>query len=131
LRARLALAQGVDAEARAHSSQLVAIARREVVRGSTPGSLQALANAQLLDGMVASASGDAAAARSAYSAALLAWPKGLAETPLLTSTKVVLLEGLGRMAEAKQAAARLEVIGYRHPTYLRDVQLIRKSGRTA
>ena len=129
LRARLALAQGANAEALAHSRQLVAIARAEVARGSTPDALQALANAQLLTGMIASASGDSAAAQSAYLAALTAWPKGVAESPLQTSRKVVLLEGLGRSAEAKTVAGRLEVIGYRHPTYLKDVQMVRRSGR--
>jgi tetratricopeptide (TPR) repeat protein len=131
LRARLALAQGANAEAAAHSRQLVAIAQSEVARGSTPDALDTLASAQLLSGMIASASGDADAARSAYLVALTAWPKGMAEPPAQTSRKVVLLEGLGRAADAKTLAGRLDVMGYRHPTYLKDLRLVRKNGRIA
>ncbi|MEO8176751.1 MAG: TIR domain-containing protein [Sphingomicrobium sp.] len=130
LRARLALAQGATAEARAHTSQLVDIARQEVSRGSTPDGLQMLANAELMNGMVASAAGDPGAARSAYLAALRTWPNDVSEAPLLMSRKVVLLEGLGRQADALKVAGRLDVMGYRHPTYLRDLRMVRQDGRT-
>ena len=45
--------------------------------------------------------------------------------------KSCLLEGLGRAADAKTLAGRLDVMGYRHPTYLKDLRLVRKNGRIA
>ncbi|MEO6255519.1 MAG: TIR domain-containing protein [Sphingomicrobium sp.] len=130
LRSRLALAQGATAEARSHANQLVEIARKEVGRGPTPDGLQVLASAELMSGLVAGAAGDSGAARSAYLAALRTWPREVSEAPLLMSRKVVLLEGLGRQADALKVAGRLDVMGYRHPTYLRDLRMVRQNGRT-
>lgn len=131
LRARLALAEGAHAEALAHSRRLVEVARAESPSRPSTDALEALASAELLNGMVADAAGNSGTARSAYAAALAAWPKGVAESPLLTSRRAVLLAGLGRTEEADKVAARLEVIGYRHPTYLRDLGMVRKNGRSA
>ncbi|WP_310468390.1 toll/interleukin-1 receptor domain-containing protein [Sphingomonas sp.] len=124
LRARLALTSDADGEAAALAAQLVRAARAEVARAKSADARFALANAQLIAALVATSAGDRAAAHAGFDAALGAWPKGVAETPALTARRVVILDGLGRTAEAEAAGAKLAAIGYRHPIYLRDRRLI-------
>ena len=126
LRARLALVGRASDEARIRSDQLVKLARTEADKDASTESRLMLSNAELLRGIIASATGDPEASQGAYQAALLAWPTGVALTPQLTGRQVLILDGLGRRAEAKAGAAKLEAMGYRHPTYLSDRMIVKR-----
>lgn len=124
LRARLAMAQGAHGEARATTDRMVRLAGAELASNATVDARFALANAELARALAATAAGEGAVAQSAFRAALAAWPKGTAETPAQTARRVLVLDGAGRSSDAQTAAARLDAIGYRHPTYLRDRRLV-------
>jgi len=127
LRARLALARGANEEARALAGRGVALSRAEARSDSTPDRQQALSRAIFISGMVAAQSGDRGAARRAYEEAFAAFPKGVALVPTWQSRQVILLDAVGRPAEAATKARALEAIGYRHPNYLHERQIIRRS----
>jgi len=125
LRARLALARGNPEEAQDLVGRLVVLARSETGRERSIESLLTLSLAELLRAIVLRSSGDKIASEKAFRTALAAWPKEVALGPNLTARQAVLLDGLGRRAEANSVAEKLEAIGFRHPTYLRDRQLIK------
>jgi tetratricopeptide (TPR) repeat protein len=112
MRTRLALANGASDEAATHAERAVAIARS--VGSSDPiADRFGLATAYRLLGDSRRAIGDDAAARGAWEAALAALPADAAERASETSERVLILQRLGRRAEAAQLASRLETIGYR------------------
>ncbi|HUE79581.1 MAG TPA: toll/interleukin-1 receptor domain-containing protein [Sphingomicrobium sp.] len=118
LRAKLALARNVPAQAQALAAQRVAIAQAEVLRGRTPESEFALADAELLRGEVAERLGDELTARSAWQAAAAAWPKLGELNPEQLARRAFLLGQLGRAGEAQQASRQLAEMGYRHPAFV-------------
>ncbi|MEO5971829.1 MAG: toll/interleukin-1 receptor domain-containing protein [Sphingomicrobium sp.] len=126
LRVRLAMARGAGGEATALAAQLVQSSRAELARSNSVDARFALANSEMISALAAAAAGDRAAAEAAFRAAFEDWPKGAAETPALTARRIVISDGLGLGNEADAAAARLDAIGYRHPTYLRDRRLARQ-----
>lgn len=126
LRARLSLVRGNPVEARDLVGRLLRLARAEALNDPSTDSRLALAQAELLRAVVASASGERSDAQTAFRASLVAWPKGVVLTPDLTARQVLLLDGLGRSDDANAVAKRLEAMGYRHPTYLQDRRTVRR-----
>ena len=121
----MALAQGNLGEAQSTARELERLARAEASKGRNYDKRASLILALMLRGMAESAAGEPAAARSAYSAALSAWPKDMTRTPAITAWRALAHLGLGERAEAQAEQAKLDVMGYRHPTYLRARQMIR------
>jgi tetratricopeptide (TPR) repeat protein len=73
----------------------------------------ALSQAHKLVGDILWRSGDRAGARSAWQAALAAWPKGITETPRQMAERGEMLRGIGQRAEGMQIASQLAAMGYR------------------
>lgn len=126
LRTRLALERGAEDSARLLADRVVQLARSENAKGTSTESRLTLSSAELLRGIVASSTRDRNASQRAYRAALAAWPKTVTLTPQLTARQVLILDGLGRKDEANAGAAKLEAMGYRHPTYLRDRKIVKR-----
>jgi tetratricopeptide (TPR) repeat protein len=126
LRERLALAQGANDQALLLAGQLVALARKEAVGKQSADTRFAVANAELLRGLAASAAGNRATASVAFRAAAAVWPEGVALRPSLAAQQVLILQGLGRSDKANALAAKLAAMGYRHPTYLRDRRMLKQ-----
>ena len=127
LRTRLALARGAAGEARSQSEALLRLAQAEAAKAKGPDARRNLALAQLLRAVTESGLGDRAAARQALEAALAAWPKDSPRDPRMSARLVLIYEGLGLRDEARAEASRLDGIGYRHPTYLRERRIIQKA----
>ena len=125
VRARLALTRGSGAEARSLARQAVALARSEDRAAPAPETRLALATALVFEGVV-TASDRPAAARPAFDQALVAWPEAMPLPPRAVAQRVILLEGAGRGEAAAPLAARLDRIGFRHPTYLNDRSLAQR-----
>jgi len=126
LRERLALAQGANDEALLLAGQLVALARTEAAGKQSADTRFAIAYAELLRGLAASAAGNRATASAAFRTAAAQWPEGIALRPNRAAQQVLVFEGLGSSDKANALAAKLAAIGYRHPTYLHDRRTIRK-----
>lgn len=124
LRARLALAEGAFEEARALSTQAATLAQSEAARSRSRDARFVLASARLMRGQVSQAMGDPQLAQSHFSSALTVFPQGVELTPRMMWRKLLILKGLGRRDEARQIAASLNGMGYRHPRYLREQQMI-------
>lgn len=120
MKTRLAFARGALAEARDLAEQMADLASGEVARSPSNNARLALANAQMIRGLVARASGSSAAATAAFRSAAAAWPTSEPDRPSLMSRKILILKGLGRRDSADALASKLERIGYRDPIYLRD-----------
>ena len=125
LRARLAFARGQYGEAQAAARALERLIRVEAKNGLDYDKRQYLMQALLLRGMAYAALEQPAAARDAFSAALNSWPVAMARTPIISARLVLIHLALGQQAEAKARQAELDAMGYRHPVYLRERQLIR------
>jgi tetratricopeptide (TPR) repeat protein len=118
LRARgmIAFAAGDKSQALALAKQTVTAAR--LVDGTDPiEDSYGLAKAYRLLGDVESSIGDSDAARSAWAAGLASIPKTIAERPPEMRAHEMLLQRLGRSAEASQLASRLAAMGYREPEF--------------
>lgn len=126
LRARLALARENGEEALGLAGQAVTLARSEHAAEPSAETRLALSAAELLRAIIASATSDTITAQDAFRKSLAAWPKGLPLTPRAKAQQVLLLDGLGRSGEADRVADRLETIGFRHPTYLRDRRIVKR-----
>lgn len=124
LKSRIALAQGVSAEAGMWADQRVALAQQENARKASSDAQLELASAEMTRGVIARAAGASDAARAAFERAAAAWPRQLPDRPTLIARKVLILSGLGRRAAAHDLAVRLDRIGYREPTYLHDRALL-------
>lgn len=111
-RASVALESGANGEALELAQRSLA-ALQANRSGDSMNDRLAVAGAYKLVGDVQDRSGNAAAARAAWQAALAAWPKGLPETPRQMAIHASILSALGRSAEAKQLTDRLSAIGYR------------------
>lgn len=112
IRARLVLAARDYSQASELAQRALASARTE--RSEDPvASRYGIASAYRLLGDVRHAMGDEGGANEAWSNALSAIPRVAAETPPEIDEHAVILQRLGRAAEAQQIASRLAAIGYR------------------
>jgi tetratricopeptide (TPR) repeat protein len=120
MRIRTALARGSAADAQDLADAMVRLARDEGARAPSNDARITLAIAETLRGMVARATGSSAEALAAFQSAADAWPSSEPDRPYLLSRKVVIFTGLGRRDAANALASKLDRMGYKDPTYLRD-----------
>ena len=112
MQARLALRSGSTAQALRFAQQALASAKLE--RSEDPmKDHYAVAGASRLLGDVRQTMGDQSGANAAWSSALASLPQVAAETPTEMDEHALILQRLGRAAEAQQIASRLSQIGYR------------------
>ena len=111
-RAKLALATSHKDQAAAAAQQAIN-AGRSVKTGDAVGDRYLLAASYIILGDALNSKGDAAGARAAWSTGLALLPPNAAERPSETREHAVLLERLGREAQAKSLAAKLNSMGYR------------------
>jgi tetratricopeptide (TPR) repeat protein len=115
MRTRLALDSGDFRNALLFAQQALASAQSDrnedplVGRYAIAGAYRALGDAR-------QRSGDGKGAQDAWSKALAALPTGFAETPAESDEHALILERLGRAAEAQPLISRLKSIGYRRQT---------------
>lgn len=113
VRGYIASAQGADAESARDAEQAIRIAR--TVKSTDFGSdAFAVAKSYRLLGDARKGLGDARGANAAWNAAFQALPH-VAERPVETQEHAIILERLGRAAEAQQLKQKLAVTGYRLP----------------
>jgi hypothetical protein len=124
LKARIALSQGALVEAEGWADRLQQLARTEAAETPSPDAQLELANAEMIRGLVAHASGSAAKANDAFRRAARSWPRQMPDRPPLLARKVLILDGIGQRDAAKALAEQLARIGYRDPTYMRDRALL-------
>jgi tetratricopeptide (TPR) repeat protein len=113
-RGYIAFASGANAEA-ANAAERALRIGRSVKSADAGNDAFALARAYRLLGDARSGLGDRAAAMAAWTAALQAVPHVTAERPTETHEHAIILERLGRIAEAQQLKRQLAAIGYRLP----------------
>jgi tetratricopeptide (TPR) repeat protein len=128
-RTRLALTRSSLEEARALADQAIVLTAKELAQTQSIDSRFALAEARLLRGEVAETMADHRAAVRYYQAASVVWPRGVELKANQLSTQLIILEGLGRTADAKVIASRLQAMGYRHPAFDFERRMVRGSGR--
>ena len=124
LKARIAVAQGALVEAEGLADRLQQLARSEIAKTPSADAQLELANAELLRGLVAYASGSRAKAGAAFREAARSWPRQMPDRPPLLARKVLILTGIGRRDAANALALQLARMGYRDPTYMRDRALL-------
>jgi tetratricopeptide (TPR) repeat protein len=115
MRSRLALASSETAQALAFAQQALASARSERSGDPVQDRYTIAASARMV-GDVRKRAGDSTGAQAAWSEALSQLPANVTERPWESSERVELLRRLGREDEGREAAARLEAMGYRPPT---------------
>jgi tetratricopeptide (TPR) repeat protein len=113
-RGYIAFASSANAEA-ANAAERALRIGRSVKSADAGNDAFALARAYRLLGDARSGLGDRAAAMAAWTAALQAVPHVTAERPTETHEHAIILERLGRIAEAQQLKRQLAAIGYRLP----------------
>ena len=111
MRAQLALAAGAKAEALEDANRALQVAKTVNLPDAGDNSV-GLAKSYRLIGDVQRALGNSAAAQQAWQNALAAYPKDVAERPPEMSEHAIILERLGRSAEAQQLIGRLQATGY-------------------
>ena len=111
MRARLALASGAKDDASAFADKAVDVART-VKSTDQVADRFALAKALRLRGDIRRQLGDMDGARGAWAAAFAALPTGVSERPGEMNERQLIMQRLGRNAEAQQIAAKLHGIGY-------------------
>ena len=116
-RARMALASGSTGEALALAQD--AAHWTGAVPATKTDTRVSIAQAQTLLGDIRAATGDRAAANRAWRTARSMLPPGQSETPLVLSSRAILLSRLGDQAGARAYAARLDRMGYRHPEFVK------------
>jgi tetratricopeptide (TPR) repeat protein len=113
----IAYAKGANADAVNAAEQALRIGAS--IKSSDPGSdAFAMARAYRLLGDAKNGLGDKAAAAAAWNAAFRSLPQVPAERPIETQEHAIILQRLGRIAQAQQLSQRLSAIGYR----LREVK---------
>lgn len=123
LRGRLALASGYPAEAAALLEQAQGLAIAEARQQPAFDARYHLLRADTLLGIAYAKLGDRQRARASFRAAAAWWPPGSAK-PYWQAWRVLALAGAGDRAGAAEGARRLEAIGYRFPTYVRDRNMV-------
>jgi tetratricopeptide (TPR) repeat protein len=112
----LALASGSKAQAISYATQAVVVAK--AVKSTDPiEDRYGVARAYRDLGDAQSSAGDAVAARAAWLAGLNAIPANIVERPMEMSQHQMLLQRLGKSAEAAQLARKLLGMGYREPEF--------------
>jgi hypothetical protein len=106
------------------ADRLQQLARSEIAKTPSADAQLELANAELLRGLVAYASGSRAKAGAAFREAARSWPRQMPDRPPLLARKVLILTGIGRRDAANALALQLARMGYRDPTYMRDRALL-------
>jgi len=114
MRGYIAFAKGANADAAAAAQRAIEIGKS--VRSADAGAdAFGLARAYRLLGDSRKGLGDAAGAAAAWTAAFQALPRVPAERPIETQEHAIILERLGRIAEAQQLKQQLAATGYRLP----------------
>ena len=108
-RTQLALAAGAHSEALGTARRAIAMAGTDRPDGEDAYSIAKL---HRLAGDAEQGAGNSAAAQSHWKAALAMLPTGVSERPYEMNERVLLLERLGRDAEARPIAMKLRSIGY-------------------
>ena len=117
LRGQIAVANGANADAANDAERALQIGKS--LKSSDPGTdAFGIARAYRLLGDAREGLGDKAAATAAWNAAFNALPHVQAERPIEIQEHAIILQRLGRVAEAQQLNQRLAAIGYR----LREVK---------
>ena len=114
LRAQLAVHTGSNDEALELATQAVAILRSAQTVDKVADAVR-LARAYQILGDIHTRRGDLAAARAEWSNALQAFPANVFESPSEMAVHAIILQRLGRNAEAQPLAAKLNAFGYRLP----------------
>lgn len=110
-RAQLALAAGAKADALTDAERSLAVAKS--VKSSDPGDDSfSLAKTFRLVGDIERSLGDAGAMQNAWRSAFAALPGGIAERPAELNERAMILERVGRTADARLLSARLRQMGY-------------------
>jgi tetratricopeptide (TPR) repeat protein len=112
LRARLALASGAKQQALSDAESALRTAR-SVNTADRGDDAVSLAKGYRLAGDANHAIGDEASAQTNWQSAYAALPKGVAERPAEISEHAVILDRLGRTAEAQAIARKLAQTGFR------------------
>ena len=121
-KARGAAARTYHVEALAIAERALSVREKGGVQPLDPDSRYLLARARTVQGDQLASTGRSGAAQAAWTAALGLLPRGRGETPRQQATRYSILKRLGRAEEANALAARLDSLGYRHPTYIEDRQ---------
>jgi tetratricopeptide (TPR) repeat protein len=112
MRANVALADGAKEQALGDAAQALSVAGK--IKASEPaGDRFWVAKIYRLIGDIHRSLGEQAAANQAWQNAYSAFPKGIAELPVEMGEHAIILQRLGRSAEAQQRIRRLDQIGYR------------------
>jgi tetratricopeptide (TPR) repeat protein len=112
MRSRLALQSGAGSDALGAAQQALAAARQLHSEDPLKDKYR-IASVYRLIGDARQKMGDAAAANAGWADALSSLPQGSPESPAEMDERATILERLGRAAEARQLAARLDALGYR------------------
>ena len=112
MRSRIAIEQRQPADALRWAERSVAEAR-SIPRSEAIVRQENMVRAYSILGFANRAAGNLPAARTAWEAALGAWPKVISDDPRQTANRIELLKALGREAEVRPLADRLRAIGYR------------------
>jgi tetratricopeptide (TPR) repeat protein len=112
MRARLSLADGDARQAAGLAERAVQTAKSVRTTDPVEDSYE-LAQAYRILGDARQRFGSKPAATAAWQAALAALPRGVAEKPAEMAEHAVVLNRLGRTAEARERATRLATMGYR------------------
>jgi tetratricopeptide (TPR) repeat protein len=110
-RSQLALSSGANDRALATSQRALQVSQSISTRDPIADKY-AIAMSYRLIGDARQRSGDSAAAKRAWQAGLAVLPSGIAERPTEMGGRALLLQRLGREAEAKALTARLGAMGY-------------------
>jgi tetratricopeptide (TPR) repeat protein len=114
MRGYAAYTKGANADASAAAQEAIAIAR-SVKSVDAGADAFGVVRAYRLLGDARKGLGDEAGAAGAWNAAFQALPRVAAERPIETKEHAIILERLGRTAEAQQLNQRLAATGYRLP----------------
>jgi tetratricopeptide (TPR) repeat protein len=116
MRARLAVADG-DLQQASSFAQRAEDAAKSVSTTDPAQDKYGAAESFRLLGDIRQRLGDKSGAATAWNAGLRAIPAGVAEKPNEMAEHALLLQRLGRVAEARERAAKLATIGYRNPQF--------------
>jgi eukaryotic-like serine/threonine-protein kinase len=120
VRARIALSRGSLDEGAGLAAQFLQLATAEAAKNSSATQRITMAKALLLRGEAAKAQGDRTLARQMWQKAASVWPADVGVGPYDLALKAVILEGLGRSAEASAIADQLDATGYRYPGFAKE-----------
>ena len=124
LTARTALARGIPDEAQNQAAKMVGNAKAELTQNGSADAQLGLVTAWMMSALAARAEGRISDSGKSFRAAASAWPKSAPDKPANIARKVVILQGVGRSADAERLAERLAAMGYREPIYLRDARAV-------